>query len=191
MKGTGGNMQVEQQPQFQQLEENIIDVIVEQQIKLGYRSETLRLYYPGESINRILNTQLSSEELQDVLDQFCVYTRLRLGEVRHSNKDNRFCIIVPPAGVDFVYNEVKDRSFLTEFIESIRHHDCTLEDLQRIFHKYSDKVVCEKMSGEEFDYLMYFEDENPDSYRYCIKFEDCHATYHRFTKEDYADFEFK
>jgi hypothetical protein len=184
-------MQLQHQPKFQALEKNIIDVIVEQQIKLGYRSETIRLYYPAESINRILDTQLSIEELQHTLDQFCQYSNPTLGALEHTNKENRFCIIVPPAGVDFVYREIQDRSFLTEFIDKIRMHDCSLEDIQRIFKKYSSQVICEKMSGEEFDYLIYFGDEKPDAYRYCIKFEECHATYHRFTKEDYADFEFK
>ena len=184
-------MQLQQQPRFQAFEKNIIDVIVEQQIKLGYRSETIRLYYPAESINRILDTQLSTEELQVALNQFCEFVGSRLGEVEHTNKENRFCIIVPPKGVDFVYKEIQDRSFLTEFIDKIRKHDCSLEDIQTVFEKYSSHVVCEKMSGEEFDYLIYFGDEKPDAYRYCIKFEECHATYHRFTKEDYADFEFK
>lgn len=184
-------MQLQHQPNFQALEKNITDVIVEQQIKLGYLSETIRLYYPAESINRTLGTQLSIEELQNILNQFCEYLVSRFGAVEYTIKDNRFCIIVPPTGVDYVYKEIQDRRFLTEFIDIIRKHDCSLEEIQRVFQKYSSHVVCEKMSGEEFDFLIYFQDEKPDSYRYCIKFEDCHATYHRFTKEDYADFEFK
>ncbi|HHV09042.1 MAG TPA: DUF3877 family protein [Clostridiales bacterium] len=179
-----------QQPKFQALEKNMVDIIVEQQIKLGYRSETIRLYYPAESINRILGTKLSTAGLQTVLDQFCKYVEPRLGGVGHTHKDSRFCILVPPGGVDFVFREVQDRDFLTEFIDKIRQHDCSLEDLLGVFRHYSSKVVCEEMPGEEFDYLVYFEDGKPDAYRYCIKFEGCHATYHRFTKEDYADFEF-
>lgn len=41
---------------FQRLEDNITDVIKEEQIKLGYRSETVRLYYPLTSLNRFLET---------------------------------------------------------------------------------------------------------------------------------------
>ncbi len=183
-------MQLQQQPKFQALEKNMIDIIVEQQIKLGYRSETIRLYYPAGSINRILGTELAIADLQAVLDQFCRYVEPSLGRVGHTNKGDRFCILVPPEGVDFVFREVWDRDFLTEFIDKIRLHDCSMEDILGVFGRYSNHVVCEEMPGEEFDYLVYFEDGKPDAYRYCIKFEDCHATYHRFTKEDYADFEF-
>jgi hypothetical protein len=42
----------------------------------------------------------------------------------------------------------------------------------------------------EFDYLVYFEDGVPDDYRYCITDEGCHLIYHRFTPEDYEDFQF-
>ena len=42
----------------------------------------------------------------------------------------------------------------------------------------------------EFDYLVYFENGEPDSYRYCITVEADHIIYHRYTKEDYAEFEF-
>ena len=42
---------------FTRLEKNIIEVIQEEQIKLGYRSELIRLYYPITSLNRFFHTQ--------------------------------------------------------------------------------------------------------------------------------------
>ena len=36
---------------FARLEKNIIDVIKEEQAKLGYRKEKIRLYYPLSSLN--------------------------------------------------------------------------------------------------------------------------------------------
>ena len=41
---------------FTRLEKNIIEVIQEEQIKLGYRSELIRLYYPITSLNRFFHT---------------------------------------------------------------------------------------------------------------------------------------
>ena len=41
---------------FSRLEQNICDVIKEEQIKLGYQSETIRLYYPLGSLNNFLGT---------------------------------------------------------------------------------------------------------------------------------------
>ena len=45
----------------------------------------------------------------------------------------------------------------------------------------------EKTAGGEFDYLVYFEDGEPDSFWYCITDEGCHMIYHRFSEEDYKD----
>ena len=47
-----------------------------------------------------------------------------------------------------------------------------------------------RMHNGEFDWLISFEDGQPDAYRYCIADEGCHLTYHRFTKEDYEAFGF-
>ncbi len=177
-------------PNFKALENNIIDVIKEEQIKLGYKSETIRLYYPMESVNHLLATEFTLEELPAVLDQFCTYVSMRLGKVEQSNKDTRFCFLIPPSGVTYVHKEVEDRHFLREFIETIREHNCTLEKLLDVFRRYSDKVVCEETKHGEFDYLVYFEQEQPDAFLYCIKFEGSHAIYHRFTKADYDSFGF-
>lgn len=183
-------MHITYEPDFKALENNIIDVIKEEQIKLGYKSETIRLYYPMESLNNLLGSELSIHGLQDALDKFSVYVKPRLGSLEHSNKDTRFCIIIPPLGVTYVHEEVEDRTFLKEFIETISRHDCTFEDLLGVFQRYSNCVKCENMTNGEFDYLIYFEDGLPDAYKYCIKFEDCHAIYHRFTNADYESFGF-
>lgn len=108
---------------FTRLQNNMIDVVKEEQIKLGYREEQTKM----------------------------------------------------------------DGGFLREFIAKIGGHGCTIEELLAIFKKYSGHVHFEKMSNGEFDYLIYFEDGKPDSYRYCITDEGCYMIYHRFTPEDYRD----
>lgn len=178
------------EPNFSSLEKHIIDVIKEEQIKLGYRSETIRLYYPMESINNLLGTDYSLEELPGVLNQFRESVSSRLGNVGHSNVDRRFCFTIPPEGVTYVHEEVEDRYFLKEFIEKMSNHNITLNEILEVFHKYSEHVICSEMDHGEFDYLVYFQDEDPDSYRYCLKFEEGHVIYHRFTKEDYLNFDF-
>ena len=47
---------------FTGLEKNIIEVIQEEQIKLGYRSELIRLYYPITSLNRFFHTDVAEKE---------------------------------------------------------------------------------------------------------------------------------
>ncbi|MFA9377406.1 MAG: DUF3877 family protein [Lachnotalea sp.] len=51
----------------------------------GYRSETIRLYYPMESINNLLGTDYSLEELIEILNQFIEFVSNHLGNVTHSN----------------------------------------------------------------------------------------------------------
>lgn len=52
---------------FSKLEKNMIDVIKEEQVKLGYRSETIRLYYPILSLNRLLDTDYEIRQMKEVL----------------------------------------------------------------------------------------------------------------------------
>ena len=80
--------------------------------------------------------------------------------------------------------------FISSFIETIGKHGCTIDELLQQFHRYSDHVHVERTTHGEFDYLVYFEDGVPDDYRYCITDEGCHLIYHRFTPEDYEDFQF-
>ncbi|WP_024295736.1 DUF3877 family protein [Lacrimispora indolis] len=183
-------MQIQYESAFKGLENHIIEVIKEEQIKIGYRSEIIRLYYPIESICNLLGTSYTVTELFKVLDQFCEFVKERLGIVEYSNTETRFCFTIPPKGVDYVHESIDENYFLRDFIEKISIHDCSLEDLLNIFYKYSSNVVCEKMNNGEFDYLIYFTDGKPDAYRYCIKFEDCHTIYHRFIKADYENFGF-
>lgn len=183
-------MNAQRRPDYNSLETNIIDVIKEEQIKLGYQQETIRLYYPMESINNLLGVSLPMNELETVIENFCGYVKERLGDVHYSFDNSRFCIIIPPAGVAYVKDKVNDRYFLREFIEIIREPECNINAILSVFMKYSDKVISKEITNGEFDYLIYFEDGIPDAYRYCIKFEDCHTVYHRFTKSDYDNFEF-
>lgn len=177
-------------PDFKALENSIIDVIKEEQIKLGYRSETIRLYYPSESIQKLLGKEYDTSTFNVVLDGFCDSVKERLGEVIHSHQGSRYCFVIPAIGVTFVHEKVEENYFLVEFINKMNHHGCTLEEILDLFNRYSDKVVFEKTNHGEFDYLIYFEDGIPDRYRYCLKFEHGHAIYHRFTKDDYESFDF-
>lgn len=183
-------MATHKEPDFQALENNLIDVIKEEQIKLGYTSETIRLYYPMESINNLLSMDYSVVELPGILGLFREYVKDRLGNVKFSNVDKRFCFIIPPEGVTFVHEEVEDRHFLKELIDKVREHKASLRELMDVFYRYSDEVVCEEMDHGEFDYLVYFKDGKPDSFMYCLKLEGDHVNYHRYTKEDYKNFGF-
>lgn len=175
---------------FSKLENNIIDMIKEEQIKLGYREETVRLYYPLLSLNRFLNTSYNIEEMMSALQDFISEETEKFGPIEISHQKDRFCFKIPPKGSSYVQEQLDEQEFIFQFIRTIEKHGCTIEEIKNLFLKYSDKVHFEKVSNGEFDYLIYFEDQVPDHFRYCISDEGCHLIYHRYTPEDYEDFQF-
>lgn len=175
---------------FETLQQNIIDSIEEQQLKLGYLKERVRLYYPLSSLNRFLQMDCTVEEMQVVLKEFGKWSEKGLGGVDISNKGERFCIAVPPAGAERVHQHLRADGFLAELIDAVRTHGSTWEDVLAIFQKHSDSLHVEEMDNGEFHYLVYFEDGKPDDYRYCIAVEGHHVTYHRYTPADYEEFGF-
>ena len=173
--------------EYAKLEANIIDCLKEEQAKLGYRSESVRLYYPLQSLNRFLKADLGTDEMQAELQRFSHYVSDRLGAVEISHSGDRFCFLLPPQAGDYVHRHTDASEFIYDFINTVSRHGVTMEEVLGLFRKYSDHVHIEKAEPEEFDYLVWFEDGKPDSFRYCISDEGCHIIYHRFTEDDYND----
>lgn len=175
---------------YVRLEKNIIDVIKEEQVKLGYRSEVVRLYYPIASLNRFLESDYDVDGMNQALSGFCDAAEEKLGRIEVTNTGERFCLSIPPQGIDYIHEHMENTEFICDFIRTIEKHGCTIDDILQQFYRHSDHVHVEKADHGEFDYLVYFEDGQPDSFRYCITDEGCHMIYHRFTIEDYEDFHF-
>ena len=172
------------------LARNIFDVIEEGQLKLGYRREAIRLYYPLASLNAFMNATLDRAQMHEALARFARRHRETFGEIAVSSKGDRFCLTVPPEGVEAVHAHIDESGFLAEFIRAIERHGATIDDLLAVFRRHSERVVMTPLHNGEFDYLIYFDDGVPDAYRYCIAEEPCHMTYHRFTQADYEAFGF-
>lgn len=173
---------------FSQLGKNITDVIKEQQVKLGYRSESVYLFYPLISLNRLLGTDAGPEQMEDLLVSFCMYAEPRLGGIGITRLEDRFCFVISPQGADWVHAHTDENEFIIAFVNTISRHCVTMDEVLELFHRYSDAVRVEKVDHPEYDYLVYFEKGDPDDYRYCLKSEGPHVTYHRYTPEDYQDF---
>ena len=45
---------------YERLEKSLIDLVKEEQAKLGYRKEMIRLYYPLSSLNHFMETNAVS-----------------------------------------------------------------------------------------------------------------------------------
>ncbi len=175
---------------YSKLENNIINVIKEEQVKLGYRSEVVRLYYPLQSLNRFLGTNHSICEMQKELELFADSVKDKLGQIDISGQGERFCFLLSPQVSDYVHEHMDNTEFIYEFVNTVSKHGITMDEVLKVFYKHSDHVHVEKAVHGEFDYLVYFEDGIPDEFRYCITDEGCHIIYHRFTAEDYNDFDF-
>lgn len=172
---------------YEALKNNLIYVLKEYQIKVGYTPNSVGLNYPLDSLNRFLSTDCSAEEMTPVLERFGEYVQNELGTLKTEFFEGKYCITVPAKGVKYVHENVKDSGFLTEFIDLLRDHhgNTSIEDILRIFRKYSDKVRCLSVENDEFNYIVYFEDGIPDEFIYCIDIDLGHATYHRLTRADF------
>ena len=74
---------------FKKLENNLLDMIQEQQVKIGYMSGVTRFYYPLQSLNRLLGTELTEEEMQHAMEEFSDHACDRLGKVTASSSPCR------------------------------------------------------------------------------------------------------
>ena len=175
---------------FSRLEKSIMDVIKEEQAKLGYRKEKIRLYYPLSSLNHFFQVERDVTGMLEKLNWFPEYTKQRLGQVEVTNEGERFCFHIPEEGVEYVHEQMKENEFIKELIGLLQKHDCTMEEIFDLFRSHSEKVEIHEMDNGEFDYRVSFADDPEDSYIYCFKDEGCHIIYHRFLPEDYADFAF-
>lgn len=175
--------------QYEALEQMLMNSIKEVQIKLGYEREAIRFYYPEKALMKILKISgESGRETKTAMEGFKEYVKGRLGDIKISKSQERFCFEIPPEGVEYAAENGKDNGFLKEFIETVERPKATLDDILHVFQKFTDgKVICLESKEEECDYIIYFEDPSVDCYRYYMKFHENHITYHRFLSDDAMD----
>ncbi|MBD5088683.1 MAG: DUF3877 family protein [Clostridiales bacterium] len=171
----------------QVLLQNIYDTIKEWQIKIGYQEESMGLYYPANSLKRLMKLpeNMTLSELLKKLDIFLEGKVDTLGKVVVSNQKDRICLQIPKEGTAYVHEHILASPFLKEFIEKITMPGCTLEEIKKVFYKYSTNVVEKDGIHDGLGRIFYFEDETIDSYVYCLEFDEFGATYHRFDKLDF------
>ncbi len=170
----------------ERFEKNLIDNIKEAQLKLGYDNRPMSLNYMTASLKNLLGTDVTD----DVLSKFSEYVSPKLGILSFHPIKGGICITIPTEGTAYV-NSLSGYDFIAELIKKVSGH-VSLEEVTAVFRKYSDNVVIEESSSEEFDLLAYFPDKSPDEYFYCLAAEPCisggcHAMYHRFIREDYEE----
>ena len=176
--------------EYKRLEQSLIDIVKEEQAKLGYRKEDVRLYYPLSTLNHFFDTEDTVEEMAERLTHLPEDMKARLGEIAVTHKKDRFCFHIPEQGSEYVHEHTTENEFIKELVEIVGKHGCKMEDIIALFKQHDKNVFVEEIHNGEFDYLIRFSEENEDPYYYCFHDEGCHIIYHRFLPEDYEDFGF-
>lgn len=170
------------------LETNLIDLIKEQQAKLGYRKEQVSLYYPLSTLNHFFQSNVNTEEMRRMLDAFSDDVKDKYGQITIDHKGERFCFHLPDTMSEYVHGIIKGNEFIFELVDLMAKHGTTMEQIRELFYSHSEKVTIKEIEDGEFDYMIRFEDDADDRYCYCFKDEGCHIIYHRFLPEDYEEF---
>ena len=175
---------------FDRLEKNLRDNISEAQLKLAYDKRPMSLNYMASSLIHLLGADVT----EDVLDKFADNVSARLGKLSFRPIKNGFCITIPAEGTEYVHSQYNGSSFMAKLVETVRKHADT-EKVLALFREASQNVSINDINNEEFRYLAYFPNKTPDEYYYCISEEEemdgsIHASYHRFIREDYEEFDF-
>lgn len=179
------------------LEKHIFDTIKEWQMKIGYREESMKLYYPDISLKELLELEpeATKEQLDKALKDFCKTEEEKLGRIEISNIRDRYCIYVPMKGCSYITKNVPDFVFLKRFLAVITNTQNTLEQVRECFELYArenDAQYVELDRREEgLGHVFFFDKKEIDEYVYCIEADEFGLTYHRFTKMDYEKLVYK
>ncbi len=174
---------------YKRLQNSLIDVIAEEQAKLGYMKEPIRLYYPLSSLNHFFESDGDAETMQKSLSSFPEATKEIFGEVQVSHKGDRFCFFLSENATEYVHEHRDENAFIFALVQLLTKHGTTLDEVKELFRSQISECAMEPMDNGEFDLMIRFVDSE-DPYYYCFKDEGCHIIYHRFLPEDYADFGF-
>lgn len=166
------------------LEQNIIDNILECEVKIGHNSVQFTVYYPNDSLCELLDCD--EDNVIDALSTFKSNVRDTLGDVvlaTAQDGSGRVGITIPASGVDWVSSNYKPSDFSVAFISMIKSFEATEENIISLFNSFDSNVVIERENEAEF--AIYFSNESIDPYVYFIEQNDFGFEYHRYTREAY------
>ena len=111
---------------FERLYKNLIDIIKEEQAKLGFRREAIRLYYPLSSLNHFFETEYSEDEMLNKLQELPDFIKETLGDIKVTSKKERFCFHIPEEGSSNVHDNTKPNEFIKELVELDGQNRCKI-----------------------------------------------------------------
>ena len=149
---------------YSKLEKNLIDLMKEEQAKLGYRKEAVRLYYPLSSLNHLFEAEDSVDAMQERLIHFPEDMTAKLGMLTVTHKGDRFCFRIPEEGSEYVHEHMGANEFIKELVEivGLKHkssislieagkYEPSIEKLEKLadfFGVTMDQIVKQDLSQE-------------------------------------------
>ena len=101
---------------FEKLENSLIDVIKEEQAKLGFKEEKIHLYYPLSSLNHFFSAKDNADEMAARLSHMPEALVQKLGQVTTTHRGDRFCFYIPEPGSVYVHENMKENEFIKVLI---------------------------------------------------------------------------
>lgn len=169
---------------MEKLKQNIIDNILESEVKLGRTNTSITFYYPESSLTELLECGL--DELSERITDFLNNEKEYFGEIiieELVNEKGRYGVKIPKEGLDYVYRNYRPSNFIKDFINEIKKPDNNLETIADFFRKYSSDVLIIRNNENEWGF--YFTDESINPYVYHIEQNIFGLEYHRFTRAAY------
>lgn len=166
------------------LETNLIDNIIECEVKLGHAHTPISFYYPKSSLLELLDC--SEADFLSCAEAFVKGIKNTLGEVTISevkSEPGRYQVTVSADGVDWVSLYYKPSDFIKRFAVDIHKTGNTLCGILETFKTFSNDIVVEKVKENEWG--IYFLDDSIDPYVYYIEENSFGLEYHRFTHKAY------
>ena len=116
---------------FEKLENSLIDVIKEEQAKLGFKEEKIHLYYPLSSLNHFFSARDSADEMAARLSHMPEALVEKLGQVTATHRGDRFCFYIPEPGSVYVHENMKENEFIRSLSSwfsstTVRRRSCLL-----------------------------------------------------------------
>ena len=167
------------------LEKNLCDAIFEMMLKFNENHDSsICMYYTPDLAAYLLGCEIGS--IYEDLSDFKKYTSEHLGKIDiETASDGRIGIRVYTDGIDHIMQSNPRRFFLKKLVEAIRNRECTIDTIKSIFAEESKDFVCDEVDNSEFQYVVYFKDENIDEYKYCFTFDVMGSYYHRLIAHDF------
>lgn len=173
--------------EFERFDNSVLSTVYEGILKLGQDvGHSMSIYYDLDLLNHLLNTDFSTnDECFAYLKNYLDVRNKEFTMVSIKLEKHRFKVTVTPEGITYIISYFKDKPFLRELIDLVKTHQFTFDDIYALFKKHSDSFVCEEVENAEFQYVLYFDDESVDEYKYCFNFDEMGGYYHRLLAYDF------